>query len=84
MYQTDDFETGLELIRKDCKLAAITRSERGSVVVSGDVTVSVPAIAIEELVDTTGAGDLYAAGLSVWLYQWPVIDRLCKTWLADS
>ncbi|MBB3235790.1 adenosine kinase [Phyllobacterium endophyticum] len=62
LYETDDFEKGLELIRNDCKLAAVTRSEKGSVVVSKNETVAVPAIEIAELVDTTGAGDLYAAG----------------------
>ena len=43
LYQTHDFEKGLDLIRKDCKLAAITRSEKGSVVVSRDEMVAVPA-----------------------------------------
>ena len=62
LYQTASFETALELIRRDCKLAAVTRSERGSVIVSGDRTEVVEAIEIERLVDTTGAGDLYAAG----------------------
>ncbi|MEO3997734.1 adenosine kinase [Mesorhizobium sp. CAU 1732] len=62
LYQTSSFEAGLEAIRKDCKLAAVTRSEHGSVVVRGDETVAVDAIEIAELVDTTGAGDLYAAG----------------------
>jgi sugar/nucleoside kinase (ribokinase family) len=62
LYQTSSFETALDLFRKDCKLAAITRSEKGSVVVSATETASVPAIEIEKLVDTTGAGDLYAAG----------------------
>ncbi|MEO9335979.1 adenosine kinase [Mesorhizobium sp. SB112] len=62
LYQTESFEVALEAIRKDCKLAAVTRSEKGSVIVRGDETVSVPAIEIERLVDTTGAGDLYAAG----------------------
>jgi len=62
LYQTSSFETALELIRKDCKLAAVTRSEKGSVVVSATGTEAVPAIEIERLVDTTGAGDLYAAG----------------------
>jgi len=62
LYQTSSFEKGLELIRKDCKLAAVTRSEHGSVVVSGDKTEVVKAIEIDKLVDTTGAGDLYAAG----------------------
>jgi sugar/nucleoside kinase (ribokinase family) len=62
LYQTASFEAGLEAIRHDCKLAAVTRSEHGSVIVRGDETVRVDAIAIAELVDTTGAGDLYAAG----------------------
>jgi sugar/nucleoside kinase (ribokinase family) len=62
LYQTSSFETALELIRKDCKLAAVTRSEKGSVVVSPTETAAVSAIEIERLVDTTGAGDLYAAG----------------------
>ena len=52
----------MELIRKDCKLAAVTRSEKGSVIVSRRPDGSVAAIEIERLVDTTGAGDLYAAG----------------------
>ena len=62
LYETSSFDAGLELIRKDCKLAAVTRSEKGSVVVKGDETHVVEAIEIAELVDTTGAGDLYAAG----------------------
>ena len=62
LYQTSSFETALAAIRKDCRLAAVTRSEKGSVIVRGDETIVVEAIAIGELVDTTGAGDLYAAG----------------------
>ena len=62
LYQTASFETALEAIRRDCKLAIVTRSEDGSVIVRGDETVEVKAIEIAELVDTTGAGDLYAAG----------------------
>jgi len=62
LYQTPSFETALEAIRKDCRLAAVTRSAAGSIVVSGDRTVSVEATKVERVVDTTGAGDLYAAG----------------------
>jgi sugar/nucleoside kinase (ribokinase family) len=62
LYQTSSFDTALEAIRKDCRLAAVTRSEKGSVIVRGDETVVIDAIEIGELVDTTGAGDLYAAG----------------------
>jgi len=62
LYKTSSFEEALEAIRKDCKLAAVTRSEKGSVIVRGNETVIVKAIPIREVVDTTGAGDLYAAG----------------------
>jgi len=62
LYQTASFEAALDAIRNDCKLAAVTRSELGSVIVTRERTVAVPAIRIAELVDTTGAGDLYAAG----------------------
>jgi sugar/nucleoside kinase (ribokinase family) len=62
LYQTASFSAALDAIRKDCKVAAVTRSELGSVIVRGEETVGVKAIDIERLVDTTGAGDLYAAG----------------------
>ena len=62
LYQTKSFDEALAAIRKDCKIAAVTRSEKGSVIVRGDETVTIQATTIRELVDTTGAGDLYAAG----------------------
>jgi sugar/nucleoside kinase (ribokinase family) len=62
LYETSSFDAALDAIRKDCRLAAVTRSEQGSVVVRGHETVTVAPLAIDELVDTTGAGDLYAAG----------------------
>ncbi|KQV44455.1 MULTISPECIES: adenosine kinase [unclassified Rhizobium] len=62
LYETEDFGLALDSIAKDCKLAAVTMSEEGSIVVRGDERVRVEATEIEDLVDTTGAGDLYAAG----------------------
>lgn len=62
LYQTASFEAALEALRADCKLAAVTRSEHGSIIICGEETVPVEAIKIDTLVDTTGAGDLYAAG----------------------
>lgn len=62
LYQTSSFEAGLDAIRKDCRIAAVTCSEQGSIIVRGDETIKVAAMPIEELLDTTGAGDLYAAG----------------------
>ncbi|PLP57189.1 adenosine kinase [Mesorhizobium loti] len=62
LYQTSSFDEALAQIRKDCRIAAVTRSEKGSVIVNGDDTFVIEATKISELVDTTGAGDLYAAG----------------------
>ncbi|MFB9951535.1 adenosine kinase [Rhizobium puerariae] len=62
LYETEDFELALEKIGQDCKLAAVTLSEEGAVVIRGGERVKVAAYPIKELVDTTGAGDLFAAG----------------------
>ena len=62
LYQTSDFDTALGQLRADTKLGVVTRSEKGCVVASKDGVVAVPASPIQKLVDTTGAGDLFAAG----------------------
>jgi sugar/nucleoside kinase (ribokinase family) len=62
LYQTSDFDTALKQLRADTKLGIVTRSEKGCVVAAKDGVVSVPAFPIEKMVDTTGAGDLFAAG----------------------
>jgi adenosine kinase len=62
LYQTSDFDTALKQLRSDVGLAVVTRSEKGCVVASKDGVTAVPAFPIESLVDTTGAGDLFAAG----------------------
>src|ERR1700685_3913071 len=62
LYQTSDFDAALSQMRSDARLAGITRSEKGGVVVSGDGTPAVGAFPVEKIVDTTGAGDLFAAG----------------------
>ncbi|WP_291847749.1 adenosine kinase [Bradyrhizobium sp.] len=62
LYQTSDFDTALTQLRADTKLGVVTRSEKGCVVASAERVVAVPAFPIEKLVDTTGAGDLFAAG----------------------
>ena len=62
LYMTSDFDTALKELRNDAKLGVVTRSEKGCVVVSANGVVAVPASPIDELVDTTGAGDLFAAG----------------------
>jgi sugar/nucleoside kinase (ribokinase family) len=62
LYQTQDFDAALKQLRNDVKLGVVTRSEKGCVVASSEGVISVPAFPIQKLVDTTGAGDLFAAG----------------------
>lgn len=62
LYETADFDSAVSALQKDTKLAAVTRSEKGCVVVSKDGTKVVPAAPVSQVVDTTGAGDLFAAG----------------------
>jgi sugar/nucleoside kinase (ribokinase family) len=62
LYQTSDFDSALTQLRSDTRLGVVTRSAQGCVVASKDGVVAVPAFPVQRLVDTTGAGDLFAAG----------------------
>ncbi len=61
--QEGDFETALAKVAPQIPLLVVTRSEQGAVAVEGGVRVAVPAEPIDHVVDTTGAGDLFAAGV---------------------
>lgn len=61
LYQVDTFTEALAAARRDVEIAIITRGPRGSVVARSDEVVDIEAHPVE-VVDTTGAGDLYAAG----------------------
>jgi fructokinase len=61
LYERNEFDAAAAHARQDVALACLTRSEQGSLVISGAATVEVPAVPTE-VVDTTGAGDAYAAG----------------------
>jgi sugar/nucleoside kinase (ribokinase family) len=62
LYKADSFEQAADQVRGRCRVAALTRSEQGSVLLSGDQTLTIEPFRLGELVDTTGAGDFYAAG----------------------
>ena len=62
LYKTQNFDGAVQTIRNDCPMAVLTRSEKGSMVVRGTETIEVKAHGVSQVVDVTGAGDLYAAG----------------------
>jgi sugar/nucleoside kinase (ribokinase family) len=67
LYETADFDTALNALRNDARLAVVTRSEKGCLVVTREETDVVAANRVERVVDATGAGDLFAAGFLVGL-----------------
>jgi sugar/nucleoside kinase (ribokinase family) len=62
LYETSDEGTALAALREEGILGVVTRSADGAYVVTRDGTIAVPAHPVERMVDTTGAGDLFAAG----------------------
>lgn len=62
LYQVASFEEAVVAVRADCALAAITRGAAGCVVVTADGVLDVAAEPVERVLDTTGAGDLFASG----------------------
>jgi sugar/nucleoside kinase (ribokinase family) len=62
LYGVDQFDDALQRVQHHCEIAALTRSERGAVIVARDEVHVVDATRVGDVVDTTGAGDLFAAG----------------------
>ena len=62
LYQVDSFDAALQHVKGHCEIAALTRSSKGSIIISGDNIHILDAEKVEKVVDTTGAGDAYAAG----------------------
>ncbi len=62
LYETGSFDEAARRAQADTRLAALTRSEKGSVILGEGRTVVIPPEPVAKVVDTTGAGDLYAAG----------------------
>jgi sugar/nucleoside kinase (ribokinase family) len=63
LYEVDNFDEAARRIDADCEIAALTRGAQGSVVIGGGKQHLIPAEPIDRVIDTTGAGDLYAAGV---------------------
>jgi sugar/nucleoside kinase (ribokinase family) len=76
LFRAADFDAALQQVRGHCEIAALTRSEQGSVIVAGDEVHVVDAEPVERVIDTTGAGDLYAAGF-LWALTRGMDLRAC-------
>ncbi len=63
LYEQTDFEKALKTLNKHCKTACVTRSVKGSVILDQGKRYEIPVIPVDKVVDTTGAGDQYAAGV---------------------
>ncbi len=74
MFQTDDFDAAAAALVERTKVCAITRGESGSVVYAGGAAHAIPAFPVEKVVDTTGAGDQYAAGFLLGLARGRSMD----------
>ena len=62
LYQVDDFDAAVPRVRGHVEIAVLTRGAAGSSVVTADAVLDIDVHPVAQLVDTTGAGDLYAAG----------------------
>jgi sugar/nucleoside kinase (ribokinase family) len=62
LYETADTKTALSALEADCRFAVVTRSEKGAVVLKDGERTAVPAAHVPQIVDLTGAGDLFASG----------------------
>jgi sugar/nucleoside kinase (ribokinase family) len=67
LYEVDDFDSALQQVRGHAEIAVLTRGARGSIIASGDEVHVIDAEPVDALVDSTGAGDLYASG---FLFGW--------------
>ncbi len=76
LYQTADFDTAMKALRGDIDAAVVTRSEKGCMVLGPNGVEAVPAFPVKRVVDTTGAGDLFAAGFLSGLAR-GADDRTC-------
>lgn len=74
LFQTDDFDAAVQAVRGRAKIAAVTRGEKGSVIVAGEAIHEIEAAPVQKVVDTTGAGDQYAAGFLFGLAQGRSLD----------
>lgn len=62
LYEVASFDEAVAALRSECEMAAVTRGDKGCVIITPDEVIEVPAVPVSKVIDTTGAGDLFAAG----------------------
>ncbi|HLJ63441.1 MAG TPA: adenosine kinase [Stellaceae bacterium] len=75
LFETKDFHTAARAVEGHCEIAALTRGAKGSVVMSKGATHTIAPAPIARLIDTTGAGDLYASGFLYGFTQGKPLDQ---------
>ena len=78
LYEGIALEDAIARVRGDCDLTAVTRSEHGSVIVSKEHALRVAADPVEQVIDTTGAGDMYAAGFLLGIAHREPLERCAR------
>ena len=85
LYNTNIFSDAISAANNDMNLCIITRGEKGSIIVSSEGIEEIPAYKCDKVLDTTGAGDLYAAGFlyglknNLRLYQCAQLGSFCSS-----
>jgi sugar/nucleoside kinase (ribokinase family) len=62
LFEVNSFAEAVTAVRGACEIAVLTRSAQGSVIVTSKATIDIRPEEVAQVVDVTGAGDLYAAG----------------------
>ncbi len=78
LYEANDFDEAARTVRDECGIAALTKGAEGAVVVAGDQHLEVPAAPVARVIDTTGAGDLFAAGFLHGLCRGDELERATR------
>ncbi len=78
LFQVEAFDRALQETRGHCEIAALTRSDKGSVVLADGEVHVVDAAPVDKVIDSTGAGDLYAAGFLYGLTRGWGLDRCAR------
>ena len=85
LYDTNILSNAISAASNELNLCIITRGEKGSIIISSDGVEEIPSYTCENVIDTTGAGDLFAAGflygisIDLRLYECAKLGSFCAS-----